>query len=303
MALNVSVPSQKQFISVIIATKNRPNDLKKCLRAISNNTFRSYEVIVADQSRDCIKINKSDFLSIPKLIYIRALKGGKTTALNLAISRAQGDLLAFTDDDCIVSNHWLSAMHYAAIKYSTHSAFFGKTKPYQSEKHKGFICPSIFTSSIRKSVSKPCPHFLSIGFGNNMAIRTDAIQLMNGFRPWLGPGSIGSNAEDADIALRLLVNNHKILYEPTMTVFHNRWLTTNQMFSQTRSYTCGETACYGYFFFQGYAFAFPVLKSSIVTILHQLYSGKNVFHEFLNLLFSFRGLFVALWYSQRDPIA
>lgn len=303
MAPNASPNKQKNHsISVIIATKNRPTDIRRCLQSLENSVYKNFEVIVADQSDNPNQINKTDYPGVPQLLSINTPEGGKAAAINEAIKKARGDMLVFTDDDCVVSRQWLSIIDRVATKQPVHSAFFGKTRPHEPHKHAGLICPSTFTKSVRSIISSPRPHFLHIGFGNNMAIRASAIASSGGFKSWLGPGSIGNNAEDAEMALRLLIQHHTILYEPTMIVFHNRWITANQMRSQYRSYTCGETACYGYFFFQGFAFASPVLISNIKTTLRQLFSGRNMFHESLNLLGSMFGLFVGLWYAWRDPI-
>lgn len=289
-------------ISVIIATKNRYSDLDRCIQSLERNTFKRFEVIVADQSIHPIRISTADYPNLSHLVHIKVPMGGKSTALNHAISKTRGDLLAFTDDDCIVSTDWLSVIYRIADVHKNQSAFFGRTLPYQPDKHANTICPSVFTKTERKIISVPAPHFRSIGFGNNMAIRKSAIETAGLFKSWLGPGSVGSNAEDAEIALRLLILHHTILYEPAMTVFHNRWLTHKQMSAQTRSYTCGETACYGYFALQGYTFAVPIVTANLRTVIRQIASGKRVTHELLHLMSSVWGLVVALWYAWRDPI-
>ncbi len=291
------------LISVIIATKNRQEDLIRVLRSLERNTFKNFEVIVADQSTVPNSIDTKQFPYLPQLVHVFVPSGGKSSALNHALSKARGRLFAFTDDDCIVSARWLSVISQIAQKHRRQSAFFGRTVPYKPNIHKGRICPSIFTSTKRTIISVPTPHFRSIGFGNNMAIRKSAIESSGLFKTWLGPGSIGSNAEDAEMALRLLIEHHTILYEPTMTVSHNRWLTKDQMSAQTRSYTCGETACYGYFAFQGFSFAVPIVKSSFLTIIRQITSGKQVTHELRHFLIAIWGLVVALWYARRDPVA
>lgn len=290
-------------ISVIIATKNRQEDLIRVLRSLERNTFKNFEVIVADQSTTPKHIDTTQFPNLPKLIHVLVPSGGKSTALNYALSKARGRLLAFTDDDCIVSPKWVSVISQIAHTHTRQSAFFGRTVPYKPRVHNERTCPSIFTNTKRVIISAPTPHFQSIGFGNNMAIRKSAIESSGLFKTWLGPGSIGSNAEDAEMSIRLLIQHHTILYEPTMIVSHNRWLTNDQMLAQTRSYTCGETACYGYFAFQGFSFAVPIVKSSFHTIIRQIASGKQVLHELRHLLVGLWGLVVALWFTWRDPIS
>lgn len=290
------------MISVIIATVNRPTNIVQCVQSILQSTYRQLEIIVVDQSTNNMTYHALKVIPANKVKYIRHQQQNKSTALNKGIAFARGDILAFTDDDCIVSRRWLSVLYQTTVTHPKQSAFFGRTLPYQPNKHADRICPSTFTKTARKIISVPSAHFISIGFGNNMAIRKSTIETTELFKSWLGPGSIVNSAEDAEMALRLLIQHHTILYEPTMTVFHNRWITASQMRGLARSYTCGEMACYGYFFFQGFTFASPVLVSNIKTALRQLFSGKNILHESLNVLGSMFGLLVGLWYAWRDLV-
>ena len=57
---------------------------------------------------------------------------------------------------------------------------------------------------------KPGPHWENVGFGNNMVIKACVLKKIGLFKEWLGPGSISSSAEDAEIINRSLLNNYKI---------------------------------------------------------------------------------------------
>lgn len=257
------------MISVLIATKNRPNDLQRCITAILENTYRDYEIIIADQSQNISRhqLPKRSKHTITRIAHI---KGGKSAALNTAMARARGDILAFTDDDCIVSKTWLHTIHTSFIKHPNISALFGQTLPHKPKDHVGQICPSTFSKKKAQLISTPRTHYKHIGFGNNMAIRKSVLLQRGEFKQWLGPGSIGSNAEDAEIALRLLTKGHKILYNPNIAAHHNKWLTPNKMISQQFSYSCGEMACYGYFHFQKHSFATLVVRQNIQNSHHKI---------------------------------
>lgn len=163
---------------------------------------------------------------------------------------------------------------------------------------------------------KPCLHYQRIGFGNNMAIRASVLREIGRFKEWLGPGSIGGNAEDAEIALRMLVKGYKILYNPNMLVYHNKWLNNKEMKKQNLSYICGEMACYGYFHFHGRRFASPVIRSNlrdsyhgfrqiikrIVSLRWSFALLTDTYGEFLKVVYRVRGLLVARYFSLVDPI-
>lgn len=288
------------MISVIIATKNRPSAIMRCVTSILSNTENNFEILIVDQSDTETTHAAITQLHNYRVHYLKDKKTGKSHALNIGIAHAKGDILAFTDDDCIVRNDWLSAIQKNTLDYVECSAFFGTTLPYQPNKHKGDICPSVFMQRKHKNITQPCRHSTYIGFGNNMAIRAQTIQTVGGFALWLGPGSVGSGAEDAEMALRILINNHVIHCDPKMIVYHNRWLRFIEAPKQALSYACGEVACYGYFSLQKFAFAYPVLKSAFP--FKEIYSRRDLFEALKTLIYQLRGLFVAIWYSYQSPI-
>jgi cellulose synthase/poly-beta-1,6-N-acetylglucosamine synthase-like glycosyltransferase len=88
-----------------------------------------------------------------------------------------------------------------------------------------------------------------------MAFRKEALHATGGFRQWLGPGTIGQAAEDAEISMRLLLHGRTLAYEPNILVYHDKWLTTRGARRQQIPYARGETACYGYYYFHKHRFA------------------------------------------------
>jgi len=93
------------MISIIIPTYNRRNDLKKCLDTIKNQSYKNHEIIIVDDgstdgTEDLIK-------NYPKIKYFKQNNKGPGAARNLGIKYAKGDIVAFTDDDCIPYKDWL----------------------------------------------------------------------------------------------------------------------------------------------------------------------------------------------------
>ena len=95
------------FISVIIPVYNHSECLKFCLQALENQTYSKdlYEVIVVDNaSKEDIKSVVSQFSQAK---YAYESKPGSYSARNQGISVAKGEILAFTDADCIPDSDWI----------------------------------------------------------------------------------------------------------------------------------------------------------------------------------------------------
>jgi glycosyltransferase involved in cell wall biosynthesis len=95
------------FVSVIIPVFNDSERLKLCLQALENQTYSKnlYELIVVDNaSQQEIKSLVIQF-SQAKLTY--ESQPGSYIARNQGISIAKGEILAFTDSDCIPASDWI----------------------------------------------------------------------------------------------------------------------------------------------------------------------------------------------------
>ncbi len=95
------------FVSTIIPVLNDPERLQLCLEALENQTYPKhlYEVLVIDNGSDeSIEPVVRQFKQA-KMLVETAL--GSYTARNQGILQAQGEVLAFTDADCIPHSDWL----------------------------------------------------------------------------------------------------------------------------------------------------------------------------------------------------
>lgn len=97
------------FVSVIIPVYNDQPGINACLQALDLQTWPKdcYEVIVIDNKSDPpIKIDPSLNSNIR---LITCLKPGSYAARNAGISESQGEVLAFTDADCLPDPDWIRA--------------------------------------------------------------------------------------------------------------------------------------------------------------------------------------------------
>ena len=113
VAIELSMKSKCPKLSLIITTYNEPKWLEMCLESYRNQSFKDFEIIIADdgsssKTREVIN-GYSDI--VQKHIWHEDKGFRKTKILNKAISAATSDYLIFTDGDCI-ANYNLTETHY-----------------------------------------------------------------------------------------------------------------------------------------------------------------------------------------------
>jgi glycosyltransferase involved in cell wall biosynthesis len=100
------------FVSVIVPTRNRAEYLRDTLRALSNQVYPvdRLEIIVVDNSSsdstgDVVR-QASEHGPFP-VRYLHKENDGPAASRNRGAERARGDILAFTDSDCVPGTAWV----------------------------------------------------------------------------------------------------------------------------------------------------------------------------------------------------
>ncbi|NJO81248.1 MAG: glycosyltransferase [Cyanobacteria bacterium RM1_2_2] len=97
------------FVSVIIPVFNDAERLKLCLTALENQTYPPdrYEVIVVDNGSDHPESIRAAVEPYDNGRFASEPSPGSYAARNLGLSLAQGEVIAFTDADCIPAPNWI----------------------------------------------------------------------------------------------------------------------------------------------------------------------------------------------------
>ncbi|RUR28301.1 glycosyltransferase family 2 protein [Vreelandella andesensis] len=129
--LNVNCQTRIPRVSVIVPTYYDWERLKKCVVALEKQTLSQddYEVIIVNNaSDDC---PPPDFLLPKNFIMITEAKPGSYSARNAALKISRGEIVAFTDSDCIPDSHWLetatSRLDKGAERIAGHVDLFFKS--------------------------------------------------------------------------------------------------------------------------------------------------------------------------------
>ena len=146
-----AIGNAKTFISVIIPARNEAENIQGCLESVTSQSYPKhlFEIIVIDDfSTDNTAAIVSSFTG--KNVSLVSLKGFtkegelnsyKKKAIEIAMSKAKGELIVTTDADCIVPNTWLQEI--AGYYETYHPAFIAAPVVYYGEHNFLKICQSL----------------------------------------------------------------------------------------------------------------------------------------------------------------
>nr|WP_062399959.1 glycosyltransferase family A protein [Pseudonocardia sp. AL041005-10] len=102
-------PSAADPVTVVVATRNRPESLARCLRAVLASDHPALSVVVVDNDPDdertelAVRAAGSD-----RVRYVREPRRGASVGRNRGLAEARTEIVAFTDDDTEVDPAWAS---------------------------------------------------------------------------------------------------------------------------------------------------------------------------------------------------
>jgi glycosyltransferase involved in cell wall biosynthesis len=214
-------------VSVIVATRNRAKELYAMLSSLERQPQAqiSYEVIVV--ANGCSDDTSAVLAQLTTTKPLRAVyldRAGKSAALNRGMEVARGNLLAFTDDDVIVSDAWLAELWRAYHEHSSAAGFCGPIKPMYPDSTPSWLRSHPFRVPAFAEFQPPfakaqCCTLLP--FGPNLSVRR-CVSTGLRFRTDLGASDINGpiSCEDTEFASRIKQHAGPIWYIPTAAVEH-----------------------------------------------------------------------------------
>jgi hypothetical protein len=105
------VSDARPRVSVIVPVRDRRALLRQLLDALATQTYRDFEVVVVDDgSRDGSADEARADEALGRPVRVVSSGGvGAVAARGAGVAEAAGDVLAFTDSDCVPSGAWLAA--------------------------------------------------------------------------------------------------------------------------------------------------------------------------------------------------
>ena len=102
-------PKNTPFVSVIIPVYNDAERLRLCLSVLEEQTYPQnfYEVIVVDNASDKKQNTQEVVAQFAQAIVTYETTPGSYAARNQGLTQAKGEIIAFTDADCLPNSDWI----------------------------------------------------------------------------------------------------------------------------------------------------------------------------------------------------
>lgn len=208
------------FASVVIPTYERPIKLEQTLESVCDQTVDEYEVLVVDDGstgdEQAAVLERSE--TRERITVLRQPNAGPAAARNRGWQAAAGDVILFTDDDCIVPTNWVEFLTGAFVNGI--AGVGGPLVPCENRLKSNLFARA---HKFRDTMNYDWPdesvtghEGLNVGGTANVAYRRDVLAEVGGFDESF-PLAAG---EDADLQKRVIDAGYKMKFQP-VTVRHN----------------------------------------------------------------------------------
>ncbi len=284
------------ILSVIVPAYNAQGTIGKTLKALTEQDFSgSFEIIVVDdgstdQTAEIIR-------TFPKVQYIYQPNAGPGTARNHGAKVSQGQVLAFTDSDCIPHKDWLTRLMEGFISDDV-GVVMGS---YGIVNKESLLAFCVYKEIIFRH-NKFLSDFPKVFGGYNFCIKKIVFEQVGGFNT----SYRNASGEDNDLSYKIISSNWRIYFERKALVDHyhptqlNKYLKEQfrHGFWRVRMYMDhpGMASGDGYTFWKDIV-EIPLSLFIIVFILLSPFNLISFKDLFFYLFFPF--LFLEIFFAQR----
>lgn len=217
-------PARLPRATIAVCTRDRTEDLARCLEALMALPDDGQEVLVVDNAPATTATH--DLVArYPRMRYVREDRPGLNNARNRALREAGGEIVAFTDDDAAPDPHWLRALlrnfDNPLVLCAT-----GLTMALELETSAQitFQRYGALTRGFKRIVFDNAWHDPLLGWqagaGANMALRRVVTDCVGPFDPALDAGTPTRAGGDGDMFRRILHAGYCIVYDPQALSWH-----------------------------------------------------------------------------------
>lgn len=244
---------QRFFLSIVVCTCDRPGDLRLCLHSLAKlEPGRHHLELIVVDNNPASGQTEPVVREFAGLRYETELRPGVAYARNKGLKAAQGDIVAYIDDDVVVPPHWPKRI-LAPFSDERVMCVSGLVLPLELETRsqelfetygalgRGYR-PRIYDQQFFNRSRRHVVHTWNLGGTANVAIRKSVIPQTGMFDETLGPGLPTGVGEDIYMFYRLLKFGHLCYYEPAAYVWHKHRREMSSLRRQLYNYNKGQTS-------------------------------------------------------------
>jgi GT2 family glycosyltransferase len=222
-------PPSPPKMSVVICAYNAEHTLQACLESLRRLRYPNFEiVIVNDGSQDHTGAIAQRF---PEFRLISQENGGLSGARNVGIEASTGEIVAFTDADCVVDPDWLTYLAHTFANGGFVAIGGPNLSPPEDSRTAACVAASPGGPThvlLNEQVAEHIP-------GCNMAFQKRVLQTVGGFDPLFRAAG-----DDVDLCWRLQNEGHVIGFSAAAVVWHFRRNTVRAYINQQMGYGAAE---------------------------------------------------------------
>jgi glycosyltransferase involved in cell wall biosynthesis len=229
------IEQRHPFFSIIVPTYNRPAQLETCLESFMRLDYSRdlFEVIVVDDgSKTPLEETVALFQNQLNITLITQPHSGPAIARNKGATRAKGELLAFTDDDCTPAADWLKTLA-VRLNGTPDNMIGGRTLNVLL--HNPYSSASDLLVRYLYAYYDSNPGQARFFTSNNLTLPKDSFHQIGGF-DMVFPRA---GAEDREFCERWLRHGFQMTYAPEARIYHAHRLTPHSFCRQQFNYGRG----------------------------------------------------------------
>lgn len=239
--------------SIVVATLDRPNDLRTCIESLrAQKTARRVDIVVVDNNPASGETAKV-VTEFPDVILVREERRGLSYARNAGIRASAGDIIVMTDDDANAPEDWLEKL-LAPFARPDVASVTGNVLPLELSTASQRLFESYGGLGRGFEVKEVDDRWLEtsrlaaptwrLGATANAAFRASVFkdQDIGLMHEALGAGMPAAVGEDTYLFYKILKAGHTLVYEPSAYLWHRHRPDMASFRSQIYGYSKGHVA-------------------------------------------------------------
>ena len=238
-------------LSVIICTRERPDDLERCLAALARQTVGPLDIVVVDNAPRTSRTREA--AERAGVRYVLEPRPGLNRARNAGLRAALSEWIAYTDDDAVPDPDWAEVLLEALAEPQAGQVggVAGIMLPLELETEAQHLFERYLGGEAgrRKAHQRRVfePPFSpagagQVGAGANMAFRRAALDSVGPFDEAFDCGTKTRSGGDTEMFARLIAAGWTLVYEPRARVLHRHRRSRAELRSQLFGYGVGVYA-------------------------------------------------------------